>query len=459
MPRRKTQPSPPVPDASGATHVSISVRRDQSHVPFGGDTRYFGVDLLASSRPRPADANRTPVSIGIVIDRSGSMNGRKLDVAKLAAIEIVNRLHDGDEIALTIFDDVAEVLLPRTNVDDTTRTRFRELVSGVYARGNTALHDGWMRGARAIAPEGGAASGRVVRCYLLTDGQANNGVRDPLQIANDVAAARAEFGVVTSTFGIGDYDEDLLAPMATAGGGQFHNLRDTSEIVATFLGELGEAVNVEVSAVAVEVDHDVRAQIDSVSGLWVRNGRRSRGTTSGSRRTTVLDVGDLVGAENRTIIVGIAHPAGEVGADDPHVRVRVTWRVPGSEATVASDWHELSWAYADLEACEREPVEASLARDAGMHMMHRARRESSRSSRDGYLARSRATHADASALMARFVASSPDLAAAVPQWDAFMSELAGAPVARRVAKESISGAERDLKGHRDLRGRPTTPTP
>ena len=459
MPRRKTQPSPPTPDASGAPCVSIGVRRDQSRVPFGGDTRYFGVDLVSSSRPRPADADRTPVSIGIVIDRSGSMDGQKIDVAKRAAVAIVNRLHDGDEIALTIFDTEVEVLLPRTRVDDDTRTRFRNLVSGIYARGGTALHDGWVRGAQAIAPEGGAASGRVVRCYLLTDGHANEGVTDPQQIANDVAAARADFGVVTSTFGIGDYDEDLLAPMATAGGGQFHNLRDTSEIVATFLGELGEAVNVEVSAVAVEVDHDVRAQIDSVSGLWVRNGRRSRGTESGGRRTTILDVGDLVGGENRTIIVGIAHPAGAVGAADPNVRVRVTWRVPGSELTGASDWHEVSWTYADQEACEQEPVEASLARDAGLHIMHRARRESSRSSRDGYLARSRAMHADASVSMARLVASSPDLAEAFRPWDAEMEAIARAPVARRIAKESIFEAERALKGHRDLRGRPTTPTP
>ena len=386
------------------------------------------------------------------------MGGRKLEMAKRAAIEIVNRLHDGDEIALTIFDDVSEVLLPRTSVDDHTRIRFRELISRVDPRGYTALHDGWVRGAQAIAPEGGAASGRVVRCYLLTDGKANHGVTDPEVIANDVAAARAEFGVVTSTFGIGDYDEDILAPMATAGGGQFHNLRDTDEIVSTFLGELGEAVSVEVSAVAVEVDHDVRGRIDSVSGLWVRDGRRSRGTESGGRRTTILDVGDLVGAENRTIIVGIAHPAGEEGAADPHVRVRVTWRVPGSEATGASDWHEVSWAYADHEACEREPVEASVARDAGLHIMHRARRESSRSSRDGYLVRSRATHAEASALVARFVASSPDLADAFLPWDADMAGLDEAPVAQRIAKESISEAERILKGRRDMRGRPTTPT-
>lgn len=459
MPARTSQPSPAARDASGAPSVSIGVRRDQSRVPFGGDTRYFGVDLVATSRPRPADASRTPVSIGIVIDRSGSMEGRKIDVAKRAAIEIVNRLHDGDEVALTVFDNVTEVLLPRTRVDAATRARFRELVSAVYARGGTALHDGWVHGSRAIAPEGGAASGQVVRCYLLTDGQANEGITDPQAIANDVAAARTEFGVVTSTLGIGDYDEDLLAPMATAGGGLFHNLRDTSEIVATFLGELGEAVNVEVSSVAVEIDHDVRASIDSVSGLWVRDGRLDRGSEAGGRRTTVLDVGDLVGAESRTIIVGVLHPAGDVGADGPQVRVRLTWRVPGSDDTGVSDWHEVFWTFADAEACEQEPIEESLARDAGRHLMHRSRRESARSSRDGFLAESRGLHAAASRSLARMAQHSELLSVDMAEWDGVMATFSEVRATSAVAKEAISGSDRIRKGRRDLRGGPSTPTP
>lgn len=458
MPARTSRTTPASRDVSGAPSVSVGVRRDQSRVPFGGDTRYFGVDLVATSRPRTADANRTPVSIGIVIDRSGSMQGRKIDVAKHSAIEIVNRLHEGDEVSLTVFDNVTEVLLPRTRIDAASRARFRELVSAVYPRGGTALHDGWVHGSRAIAPEGGAASGRVVRCYLLTDGQANEGITDPQAIANDVAAARTEFGVVTSTFGIGDYDEDLLAPMATAGGGLFHNLRDTSEIVATFLGELGEAVNVEVSSVAVEIDHDDQARIDSVSGLWVRGGRLDPAAAAGGRRTTVLDVGDLVGAENRTIIVGIVHPAGDVGTDGPQVRVRLTWRVPGSDVTGESDWHEVSWTYADPEACDEEPIEESLANDAGRHLMHRSRRESARSSRDGFLAESRDLHAAALRSVARMAVHSASLSADMAEWDGAMADFSVARAPRAAVKEAVSTSDRIRKGRRDLRGGPSTPT-
>jgi uncharacterized protein YegL len=459
MPATTPQPTPPARDASGAPRVSLGVRRDQSRVPFTGATRYFGIDLVASSMPRPENANRTPISIGIIIDRSGSMNGEKIVVAKRAAIEIINRLHDGDEVALTVFDDVTEVLLPRTRVDDATRARFRDLVSGIYPGGTTALHEGWVRGTEAIAPERGAASGRVVRCYLLTDGQANQGVRDPQVIANDVAAARAQFGVVTSTFGIGDFDEDLLAPMATAGGGLFHNLRDASEILATFLGELDEAINVEVSAVALQVEHDQHAEIDSVSGLWVRDGRSDRGTESGGRRTTILDVGDLIGAENRTFILGVTHPAGDSGTDGPRVRVRVTWRVPGSDATAASDWHEVSWTYADLEACEQEPIEESVARDAGRHLMQRSRRESSRSSRDGYLARSLALHMEAAPTLDAMARYSPDLRCDLGSWASEMSAFAASRVTRTSAKEIVSGSDRFRKGRRDLRGGSSTPTP
>jgi Ca-activated chloride channel family protein len=458
MPARTPQTTPASRAASDAPSVSVGVRRDQSRVPFGGDTRYLGVDLVATSRPRPTDANRTPVSIGIVIDRSGSMQGRKIEVAKHAAIEIVNRLHDGDEASLTIFDNETEVLLPRTRINAGTRARFRELVSAVYARGGTALHDGWVHGSRAIAPEGGAASGRVVRCYLLTDGQANSGVTDPQAIANDVAAARAEFGVVTSTFGIGDYDEDLLAPMATAGGGLFHNLRDTDEIVATFLGELGEAVNVEVSAVTVEIDHDEHARIDSVSGLWVRGGRLDPATAAGGRRTTVLDVGDLVGAETRTIIVGVVHPAGDVGADGPQVRVRLTWRVPGSDVTGESDRHEVSWTYADAESCDLEPIDERLASVAGRHLMHRSHREAARLSRDGFLAESRDLHAASLRSVARFAQHSVSLSEEVAEWDGAMADLSVVRATAAAAKEVVSKSDRIRKGRRDLRGGESTPT-
>ena len=110
MSARTSRTTPASRDVSGAPSVSVGVRRDQSRVPFGGDRRYFGVDLTASTRPRPANSARTPVSIGIVIDRSGSMNGQKIDVAKRAAVEIVNRLHDGDEIALTEMEHHANLV-------------------------------------------------------------------------------------------------------------------------------------------------------------------------------------------------------------------------------------------------------------------------------------------------------------------------------------------------------------
>lgn len=442
---------------AGAPTVTVGVRRDRQYVSHRGDTRYFGIDLVASSRPPGTDATRTPVSIGIVIDRSGSMSGRKIEVAKRAAIEVVNRLHDGDEIAVTIFNSVVEVLLPRSVVDDAVRARVRNLVASVSAYGGTALHEGWLRGCQAIAPEGGAASGRIARCYLLTDGQANEGVTDPQAIALDVAAARAEFGVVTSTFGIGDYDQDILAPMATAGGGQFHNLRNPDEIVRTFLGELGEAVAVEAGAVAIEIDHDVRATIDVISGLWVRDGRPGTADGVAGRRVTTLDVGDLIGSESRTVVVGVAHPAGELGAN-LIATTRVTWRVPGSDETCASEWHEVAWTYAPDEACDAEPIDETVARDAGLHLMERYRRESSRSSRRGDLDVSGTLFDSSQDVLRDLVDASPALMSRMARFDTDMRSFSAAPISDAEAKERISTADRLRQGKRDLRGGPETPT-
>ena len=157
----------------------------------------------------------------------------------------------------------------------------REALALVQARASTALHQGWLTGCHAIAADEPAARAQgsrgrapaVARCFLLTDGLANVGLTDPEQIAAEAAGIREHAGVGTSTFGIGeDYDEDLLAPLAAAGGGQFHHLRTAEEITRTFVGELGELLAVAAGRVVLELDPDPGVTAEVVSAYWTRDG-------------------------------------------------------------------------------------------------------------------------------------------------------------------------------------------
>ena len=182
----------------------------------------FGVD-------RPA------LNLGLVLDRSGSMNGHnKITFAREAAIFAVRELLPTDRVSLTTFDHTIETLAPNAPVED--KNQLVNLIRGIEPRGNTALHDGWQEGARQVGQN--LVPGGLNRVLLLSDGQANSGLTQPDAIATDVHRRSLE-GVSTTTLGVGDdYNEDLLQAMANSGDGNYYYVEDASQLPTIFATEL-----------------------------------------------------------------------------------------------------------------------------------------------------------------------------------------------------------------------------
>jgi Ca-activated chloride channel family protein len=159
------------------------------------------------------------MSLGLVLDRSGSMAGAKLDLAREGAIRAIRALRPEDRLSLVAYDDRIELLVrsgPPTSRQRVAEHRLLQL----EARGNTDLCGGWLRGCEQVGL--GIEDGRLGRCLLLTDGLANEGVTDRLAIVGHAAELRRR-GVTTSTLGVGrDFDEGLLREMAEGGGGNFY---------------------------------------------------------------------------------------------------------------------------------------------------------------------------------------------------------------------------------------------
>lgn len=212
------------------------------------------VELGAGIRPQ---GKRVPLSLALVLDRSGSMQGGRLETCKIAADRFIAMLGEEDEVGVICYDGVVDELVPLQSAGIARRAAalaFR----GLDPRGSTNLYDGWFAGAQMIASR--ANPERLCRAVLLSDGHANEGITDTVSIARDVARlARSSIG--TTTIGVGEaFNEVLMTAIARAGGGSAMYGNEPRDLFEPFEAELGLLRNV--------LWRDIRVRIVSASRGW-----------------------------------------------------------------------------------------------------------------------------------------------------------------------------------------------
>jgi Ca-activated chloride channel family protein len=192
---------------------------------------------------------RTPLNLAVVLDRSGSMTGAKLEKTKQAAMQLVDRLAPNDVFSLVIFSDHAQVLVSAQKVED--KDALKEKIEGIEADGSTALYAGVKMGADQLQEF--FSSKRINRVILLSDGLANVGPSTPRQLRR-LGSDLAERGISVTTIGVGDdYNEDLMAGLAEASDANYYYVQDTEKLPEIFAKELGELLTVAARDVRIEI--------------------------------------------------------------------------------------------------------------------------------------------------------------------------------------------------------------
>ena len=184
-------------DISNAPKVKCTIETDRAILPAGG-TQNVVIKITLEAPPPPSNIKRPPVNLSIVLDRSGSMSGSKIEKAKDAAIEALKRLGSQDIFSLVVYDHVVETIIP-AQLAVNTESMIRKIKS-ISTGGSTALFGGVSQGAAEIRKY---LEGQYVhRIILLSDGLANVGPSTPADLGR-LGAALIKENISVTTIGVG----------------------------------------------------------------------------------------------------------------------------------------------------------------------------------------------------------------------------------------------------------------
>jgi len=219
--------------AASEPEVALRVLPERDLV-YSGGLREVIVQVEIEAR-KPERGHRVPMNLALVLDRSGSMQGAKIEKARQASCVAVDQLDDDDIFSLVIFDN----------------DELKSTIDRIRPRGGTALHAGVTMGARQVRKN--LDKERVNRVILLSDGIANVGPSRTSDLAALGRELRGE-GIAVTTIGLGDdYNEDLMTALAEASSANYYYVKDAEKLPGIFAEELGVARSLLARGVTIRI--------------------------------------------------------------------------------------------------------------------------------------------------------------------------------------------------------------
>nr|WP_236649907.1 VWA domain-containing protein [Rhodopirellula sp. SM50] len=196
----------------------------------GGYYRTQVEEILPVRSNFEKEREKPSLAMMLVIDKSGSMGGQKIELAKDAARAAVELLGPRDAIGVIAFDGSAYTVSELRSTSD--KGQIIDAISTIEASGGTNMYPGMVDALDALR----GATAKLKHVILMTDGVSSPG--DFQGAASDMSANR----ITLSTVALGQgASEDLLEELSQIGGGRYYFCDSPDAVPQVFAKETVEA--------------------------------------------------------------------------------------------------------------------------------------------------------------------------------------------------------------------------
>jgi Ca-activated chloride channel family protein len=239
---------------SNPLEVSVLATRDSIGALDTTQLLYLLVELRP---PSIQSSTHLPLNLCLVIDRSTSMRGDRLDRVKTAASLVIETLGAKDVISIVTFSDRAEVVLPASYIQH--KATLIAQVHSIIASGGTEIYQGLTAGVRELRKA--ALNHHTNHLILLTDGHTYGDDDACLRMATDIAVE----GIGVSAFGIGaDWNDHFLDRLVSPSGGQSAYIEQPSQII--------DYLRNRINGLGAVYAHNLRLMADYPMGVNLKYG-------------------------------------------------------------------------------------------------------------------------------------------------------------------------------------------
>jgi len=254
---------PPEIDVNSVVKHEIYFSR--SNLVKMGEAQLIYVLLEVSPREEKESLPTPPLNICLVLDRSTSMQGDKMDMVKATAIQLLRGLRPQDVLSVVAFSDRAEVIVPAGFNMDNKKQEGR--IQMIQASGATEIFNGLEAGLKEIRRT--LDPSRVNHIILLTDGQTYGDEQACLKLAEE--AASQNIGI--SGMGIGhEWNDIFLDALASKTGGSSAYISKPKDIQRLLVDKFNALISTYADEVILEFNQQEHVKINYAFRLQPEGG-------------------------------------------------------------------------------------------------------------------------------------------------------------------------------------------